>query len=433
MQTPVIFNTGNVNQGAKPAAKQNDNNESGASFGQVLSQQIADKRPADNGNKTRESNKANEAGKSNEGNKPSEANKAGDTNKTEASGKSSDAAKAAEGTGDTSSAKKIDETDSAVTDSKVVDPTIAQMLALATNNLPAQQVKLTETAKSDATSQDIATIGALAQTDTTAEALKAGTDAVETLPQDQIKGLANDKTTAAAVKPDASFKAALADAKGQTKATAEDLKTQPQDKGAGLQTALAATENASGTAQEKLTTLAAAKFQENATPTVTAVQMQQAAGIDPARATTGRPTEHLTPQVGTPGWDQALGQKVVWMVAGAQQSASLTLNPPDLGPLQVVLNVSNGQADASFYAAQPEVRQALEAALPKLRDMMSDAGVQLGQTTVSAGMPDQHNQPGERQAQNGSGKSGNDAGVDIAAPTVRQTIIGGQGLVDTFA
>ena len=45
------------------------------------------------------------------------------------------------------------------------------------------------------------------------------------------------------------------------------------------------------------------------------------------------------------------------MTAGALQTASLTLNPPNLGPLQVVLNVTHDQATASFFAAQPEVRQ----------------------------------------------------------------------------
>jgi flagellar hook-length control protein FliK len=152
-----------------------------------------------------------------------------------------------------------------------------------------------------------------------------------------------------------------------------------------------------------------------------------------AQLATGKTADRLTPHVGTPGWDQALGQKVVWMVAGAQQSASLSLNPPDLGPLQIVLNVNNGQADASFFAAQPEVRQALEAALPRLRDMMNDAGVQLGQASVSAGMPNRHDQPGERSASQGKSGTSDQGGNDSALPAGRVTqVTQGQGLVDTF-
>lgn len=145
-------------------------------------------------------------------------------------------------------------------------------------------------------------------------------------------------------------------------------------------------------------------------------------------------THTLAPQVGSPGWDQALGQRVVWMVNGEQQSASLTLNPPDLGPLQVELKVANSQATANFTAAQPEVRQALEAAMPKLREMLGEAGIQLGQASVSAGTPN-NQQGGFEQPQQTSRNAGAmDNGADTPAQIVRsQPISAGQGLVDTFA
>jgi flagellar hook-length control protein FliK len=142
-------------------------------------------------------------------------------------------------------------------------------------------------------------------------------------------------------------------------------------------------------------------------------------------------TSKLAPTVGSTAWSQALGDKVVWMAAGAQQTASLTLNPPNLGPLQVVLNVSNDQATASFFAAQPEVRQALEAALPKLREMMNEAGIQLGHTSVSAETPQQNPQSGretQRAAQPFGEAEDRSGGVAVLLPS-RQ----GRGLVDTFA
>jgi flagellar hook-length control protein FliK len=162
---------------------------------------------------------------------------------------------------------------------------------------------------------------------------------------------------------------------------------------------------------------------------------QLAAAVAPAAQTPGTPAaDKLTPQVGTPAWDAALGQKVVWMVAGGQQSASLTLNPPDLGPLQVVLHVSNSHANASFISAQPEVRQALEAAMPRLREMLGDAGIQLGQANVGSGMPNQQ-QPGE-PASRSAARDGTPAtvGRDTALPPVRaERISSGRGMVDTFA
>ncbi|MES2000542.1 MAG: flagellar hook-length control protein FliK [Pseudomonadota bacterium] len=182
----------------------------------------------------------------------------------------------------------------------------------------------------------------------------------------------------------------------------------------------------------KLDTVKAQDIPLASSPAVPAPLQQASLAI--AQAATGLPGETLTPKVGTAAWDQALGQKVVWMTAGGLQSASLTLNPPDLGPLQVVLHVSNDQANATFISAQPEVRQALEAALPKLREMLSDAGIQLGQSTVSAGTQNQHEASGgsSRQASHGlrdaDAASGGD--VRIGRTQIRMT---GQGMVDTFA
>lgn len=172
-----------------------------------------------------------------------------------------------------------------------------------------------------------------------------------------------------------------------------------------------------------------------------AVPLQQtatavAAAASGAAAAAG--ADRLAPQVGTPAWDQALGQKIVWMVGSAQQTASLSLNPPDLGPLQVVLSVSNTQASATFVAAQPEVRQALEAAMPRLRDMMSDAGIQLGQASVNAGMPNgqqampqpqQHFQAGQREA----GGSAAARAEPVTAPAAGMRVLASRGMVDTFA
>jgi flagellar hook-length control protein FliK len=140
----------------------------------------------------------------------------------------------------------------------------------------------------------------------------------------------------------------------------------------------------------------------------------------------------LAPQVGTTAWNQALGEKIVWMAGAAQQTATLTLNPPNMGPLQVVINLSNDQATANFFSAQPEVRQALEAAFPRLREMMNEAGIELGQATVSSETPQQN----ERDARQAHGiarllPGGDDTlgGMQTGQLPIRQS----RGLIDTFA
>lgn len=142
----------------------------------------------------------------------------------------------------------------------------------------------------------------------------------------------------------------------------------------------------------------------------------------------------LAPSVGSTAWGQALSDKVVWMAAGGQQTATLTLTPPNLGPLHIELKISNDQATASFFSTHPDVRHALEAAFPRLREMMNDAGIQLGQATVSADTPQQNYTPDRQAQQSTLPFSGMNESVSAGLPTVHAPVRqSGHGLIDTFA
>lgn len=155
---------------------------------------------------------------------------------------------------------------------------------------------------------------------------------------------------------------------------------------------------------------------------------------NPAQPAADAAQARLAPAVGSAAWGQALGDRIVWMAGNAQQTATLTLNPPNLGPLQVVLNLSNDQAVASFFAAQPEVRQAIEASFPRLREMMGEAGIQLEQATVSAdSSPQQQDQAASRPGQGNAPRfaAGDDATATVSP--VATPVRAGRGLIDTFA
>ena len=135
---------------------------------------------------------------------------------------------------------------------------------------------------------------------------------------------------------------------------------------------------------------------------------------------------------GSTGWNQEVSQKVIWMVGGTDQSATLTLNPPDLGPLQVVISVNNDKADTQFISDNPDVRLALEQGVETLREMMRESGIELGKANVSAGNQSQSNgnQP-ERSYKT------NPATLHAVADQSLQSrpihIKAANGLVDTFA
>jgi flagellar hook-length control protein FliK len=92
----------------------------------------------------------------------------------------------------------------------------------------------------------------------------------------------------------------------------------------------------------------------------------------------------ITQSIRSNEWDQALGNKIIWMTQDGIQTAQLDLNPPDLGPLQIVLNISDAYIDASFVSSHLEVRNAVEASMPKLKEMMENTGLSLSGFNVSA-------------------------------------------------
>ncbi|WP_312518018.1 flagellar hook-length control protein FliK [Massilia sp.] len=153
--------------------------------------------------------------------------------------------------------------------------------------------------------------------------------------------------------------------------------------------------------------------------------------------------DRIPARVGSQAWDNQVSQRIVYMI-GKESAATLTLNPPDLGPVQVVLNVSNDQATVAFSSQQLEVRQALENAMPRLREMMSESGIALGNATVDAGAANQQgSQNNERRAEGGNGNGGGnglagtgqgDAAVNEVAPRATRTVaLGDRGMVDLFA
>ncbi len=146
------------------------------------------------------------------------------------------------------------------------------------------------------------------------------------------------------------------------------------------------------------------------------------------------PVEH---PVGTSGWGQEVGNRVVWMANRMESRAELVLNPPQMGRVEVSLSISGDQATASFVSANPTVREALEAAMPRLREILADAGIQLGQAQVGAENPHQSAQ---------QEKNGDNFGLDRAAqsaegpqqasttaPPLSPGLKIGRGLVDVFA
>lgn len=160
------------------------------------------------------------------------------------------------------------------------------------------------------------------------------------------------------------------------------------------------------------------------------------------QAAVSQPVVPVVLQVATPvgatHWGTELGQQMVMMSTNARQgmqTAELRLDPPDLGPLRVSLNLADGVASASFVSAHASVRQAIEVALPQLQQALAQAGISLGQTSVGEQAAQQEfaQQNGNgSQRQQGGGAAVADGAADAAQPAVT-VARNANALVDTFA
>ena len=142
-------------------------------------------------------------------------------------------------------------------------------------------------------------------------------------------------------------------------------------------------------------------------------------------------------QVGGKGWDGAIADRVMWMVQGEQQFAKLKLNPPNLGPLEVRVSVSHDQASVSFLAQHAAVREALEAALPRLREMFEQQSMQLVRADVADSGAQRgdaaHDSSGRPHAADGHWGDAADAAQDPVEVATRGSAGLAQGMIDLFA
>ncbi|MFA5824501.1 MAG: flagellar hook-length control protein FliK [Gallionellaceae bacterium] len=152
------------------------------------------------------------------------------------------------------------------------------------------------------------------------------------------------------------------------------------------------------------------------------------AGALPVQVVINTPVTH-------DNWGDEFNQKVTWLASSKEHSAELHLNPPQLGPMDVVIKVSGDQATALFSSPHAAVREAIEQALPKLREMMADSGIMLGNASVNDQAPRGRNDGFDNKSQNSRGSVGAlaESGAASSMSARVSPISRHNGIVDTFA
>jgi flagellar hook-length control protein FliK len=112
-------------------------------------------------------------------------------------------------------------------------------------------------------------------------------------------------------------------------------------------------------------------------------------------------------------FSSGLGNRLMLMSRDGVQSARLKLHPEHLGPLDVRIQIDDDGARVWFGAQHGQTREALEAAIPRLRELFADQGLQLVHADVTSG------QERQQTADGSVNRADLDSAVSTDAPTDR--------------
>ncbi|MGI2202044.1 flagellar hook-length control protein FliK [Shewanella baltica] len=99
-------------------------------------------------------------------------------------------------------------------------------------------------------------------------------------------------------------------------------------------------------------------------------------------------------------------QQLITMVSQGIQHAEIRLDPPELGHMLVKIQVHGDQTQVQFHVTQTQTRDLVEQAMPRLRELLQEQGMQLADSHVSQG--------GQGERREGSfGDGGGSSGADV--------------------
>ena len=136
-----------------------------------------------------------------------------------------------------------------------------------------------------------------------------------------------------------------------------------------------------------------------------------------------------------PEGHQQLADKVRMMVNTKNLNADIRLDPPDLGSMQIKITMQGDQASVSFVVQSQQAQQTLEQSAPRLREMLAERGIELGQSSVQQeGSGKQADKDGEQKyAGDGTQDENAESESGDAQEMNTRVVNGSVGGIDYFA
>ena len=111
-------------------------------------------------------------------------------------------------------------------------------------------------------------------------------------------------------------------------------------------------------------------------------------------------------------------QQLITMVSQGIQHAEIRLDPPELGQLMVRIQVQGDQTQVQFHVAQHQTRDLIEQAIPRLKELLSEQGMQLVDSQVS-----QDNRGNDADGDQSSEEGGGQFGSELDEMSSEESLI----------
>ncbi|MEL0648232.1 flagellar hook-length control protein FliK [Pseudoalteromonas agarivorans] len=86
-----------------------------------------------------------------------------------------------------------------------------------------------------------------------------------------------------------------------------------------------------------------------------------------------------------------LQERVSSMLSINNKEAEIRLDPPEMGSMQIRIRSDAEQAQINFVVQNQQAKEALEQSMPRLREMLAQQGLELGESTISYGQSGSEN------------------------------------------
>lgn len=104
-------------------------------------------------------------------------------------------------------------------------------------------------------------------------------------------------------------------------------------------------------------------------------------------------------------WSQAFAYRVQFMATQGIQRAQVQLNPAELGPMEITIDLVDDVAQVQITAEQAATKEAVEQAVPRLREMMAQSGFSETNVELSSPQDESRGSAGDAQLMGGANNS----------------------------